>query len=255
MKRMVMIHQFFYKEMWKDFNLYIDKNKFTTISGANNCGKTTLLRILNRDIITDNMILIDERDINDYTISEYEDLVQGVFPKEILFSERTLEEEFSSINTKEEEIEEIVKGLKLSSTIQKLTKNLTDSEIVLAQIAIALLKKPKLLLLDNLHSILKEKTKDVIEFLKDLQTRQDLTIIQTTIHLEDSLLTDYLMILDQGIIALEGEPKEVLENDNHINRIGLDLPFMMDLSVKLRDYELIDHIELDKERLVDSLWK
>ena len=80
-------------------------------------------------------------------------------------------------------------------------------------------------------------------------------MVQTTIHLEDSLPTDVLYIFENGMIALEGKPIEVLENDTRINKIGLELPFMMDLSVKLRDYDLIDTIELDKERLVDSLWQ
>lgn len=255
MKRMIMIHQFFYKDLWKDFNLYIDKNKFTTISGPNNCGKTTLMRILNRDIITDNMILIDEKDINDYSIGEFSSTVQGVFPLEIIFQEKTVEEEIALYNINREEVGEIIKGLNISSTVKKQVKNLTVEEIVLVQIALALLKKPKIVLLDNIHPYLKERTKEVLEFLKKYQEKYELTMVQTTIHLEDSLPTDALYIFENGMIALEGKPIEVLENDTRINKIGLELPFMMDLSVKLRDYDLIDTIELDKERLVDSLWQ
>ena len=47
----------------------------------------------------------------------------------------------------------------------------------------------------------------------------------------------------------------MLEKDNIINKAGLELPFMMDLSVKLRDYDLIKDIELDMEKMVDNLWK
>ncbi len=254
MKRMIMIHQFFYKDLWKDFNLYIDKNKFTTISGPNNCGKTTLIRILNRDIITDNMILMNEIDINDYTIQEYSALVQCVIPLEIIFTERTLIEEINKIETSLDFRDEIIKGLKLTSVIQKQVKNLTSEEIVLSQIALALLRKPAILLLDNLHPYLKKRTKEIISFLKKYQVKTESTIIQTTTYLEDSIETDYLYILEKGQIVLEGEPREVFENDNRINKIGLDLPFMMDLSVKLKDYDLIDELEYDKERLVDQIW-
>ena len=77
----------------------------------------------------------------------------------------------------------------------------------------------------------------------------------TTNNLCDTLNTDYLYILNEGEVYLEGEPLEILEKDNILNKIGLDIPFMIDLSVKLRDYDLIENIELDKNRMVDILWK
>ena len=54
---------------------------------------------------------------------------------------------------------------------------------------------------------------------------------------------------------IEGNPIEIVEKDNIMNKAGLNLPFMIDLSVKLRDYELINCIEQDKDRMVDLLWK
>ena len=95
----------------------------------------------------------------------------------------------------------------------------------------------------------------MIEFLKSIQQSNEITIIITTIHLEESLLADYLYIIGDKKIALSGEPITVLANDNKINKLGLSLPFMMDLSVKLKDYDLIKEIELDKDRMVESLWK
>ena len=49
--------------------------------------------------------------------------------------------------------------------------------------------------------------------------------------------------------------REIIEKDNIMNKAGLNLPFMIDLSVKLRDYELVNCIEQDKDRMVDLLWK
>ena len=45
--------------LFSDFSLFIPENNFVTISGPNNCGKTTLMRILNREVITDNTILLN----------------------------------------------------------------------------------------------------------------------------------------------------------------------------------------------------
>ena len=40
-----------------------------------------------------------------------------------------------------------------------------------------------------------------------------------------------------------------------INKVGLDLPFMIDLTTKLKDYDLIKDIETDKDKLINKLWK
>ena len=76
-----------------------------------------------------------------------------------------------------------------------------------------------------------------------------------TTNLDNVLKTDYIYVINNSEIIIEGNPKEVLEKDNIINKAGLELPFMMDLSVKLRDYDLIKDIELDMDRMVNLLWK
>ena len=79
----------------------------------------------------------------------------------------------------------------------------------------------------------------------------------TTSNLEDTINCDYIYVIDNNVIAVEGKPIEVLQKDNILNRIGLELPFMIDLSVKLRDYDLIDDIDINMniDRMVDILWK
>lgn len=77
----------------------------------------------------------------------------------------------------------------------------------------------------------------------------------TATNLDISIETDYLYIIDKGNLELEGKPLEVLKNDNVINKIGLNIPFMIDLSVKLKDYDLIDKVELDYDRMIETLWK
>ena len=100
-----------------------------------------------------------------------------------------------------------------------------------------------------------KETKEVIEFLKKQQNEREITVVITTIHLEESLLADYLYIIGNKSVALEGQPIEVLQNDNKINKLGLSLPFMIDLSVKLKDYDLIKEVEIDKNRMIEKLWK
>jgi len=243
MAKIIEINNFSDDNLFENISISIEKNKFVTISGANSCGKTTLIRILNRDIITNSDIIVNDRNINDYTISEYTNLVQAVIPYEIV-----LEEELIDIIPKE-----LIKKLRLKDFINKRKEELTDKELILIEIAIALSNNPKILLLDDVFTYLDKK--EIEDVVKTIRTYKDLTTVLTTINLNDSLYTDYLYIIGDKKIKLKGEPLKVLEKDNIINKSGLNLPFMIDLSVKLKDYELLDSIELDKDRMVNKLWK
>jgi len=248
MTKIIEINSFSDDKLFENLNISVEKNTITTISGSNSCGKTTLMRILNREVITDNTILLNNININDYTIKDYTNLIQAVIPLEIVFNEKTLEKELNNLD--------LVKGLRIKSILNKDINTLTIKEKVLAQLAIAIDNKPEVLLLDNIFIYFNDKEKEeIFTFLRKYQKKYNLTVLLTTIDLKDSLYTDYLYIIGNKKIILEGTPLEVLEKDNILNKVGLNIPFMADLSVKLKDYDLLDSIILDKDRMVDILWK
>ena len=244
-----------------NLDISIEKNTISTFSGANNCGKTTLIRILSKLLDIESEITLENKKISDYKLEEYNEIVKSVIPKEITFDEINIEEElynkcYLEYKEKEQIINYIIKGLKIKKILTKDIKTLNSREITLTQIAIALINKPKLLLIDSLDIYFNlEDQKTIINFLKDYISTYGLTVVITTTDLEISLETDYLYIIDKGDLVLSGAPQEVLQKDNVINKIGLNIPFMIDLSVKLRDYELIKDIETDYDRMIDALWK
>ena len=249
MKNSIMLYNFFDDYLFENLNILVPKDNFITISGPNNCGKTTLLRILNREIITENKVIIENRGINNYKIEEYSKTVQCVIPLETVFDETTVEEELLNINNK---IDKVVSGLKIKKILTKNIKELTNKEIILIQIAKAILSNPEILLLDDISLYFNNKEKkDIFTYLR----KQKITVVYATISLEDALYSDYLYIISDKKVALEGNPLYILQKDNIINKIGLKLPFMVDLSVKLNDYELIDKQILDPKEMVDELWK
>jgi ABC-type cobalamin/Fe3+-siderophores transport system ATPase subunit len=187
-----------------------------------------------------------------YPIEEYTKTVKYVIPLEKIPKEETLEEELYNETNNSKEVEEILKGLKIKRIANKRIKELDNKEFVLYQIATALISKPKILLLDSIDTVLgEEESIEVLSFLKE----QDLTVVYTTINLDTTLICDSLYIIGDRKVALKGTPLEVLKYDNIINKIGLNIPFMVDLSVKLKDYDLVKNIELNQERMLDLLWK
>ena len=252
-----------YKDVFDDFSLGIEENKFITIAGPNNCGKTTLLRMLNNQIEINNTITLYDLKLEDYKLTDLYQILKVIIPGEINFVTNTLEEELKyyleQLNISKEELtsryKNVIKDLKLSKYQTSNLNNLTIKEIIKVQLALAFIYKPSIIFIDDISLYFDQKEiNQIIEILKKYK-EDNTTIVLITSSLEIALLSDYLYVINESKIMIEGNPIEIIEKDNIMNKAGLNLPFMIDLSVKLRDYELINCIEQDKDRMVDLLWK
>ena len=76
-----------------------------------------------------------------------------------------------------------------------------------------------------------------------------------TSNVEDTLFTDYTLVLYNKINAIDGKTLEVLKEEKILKRLGLNIPFYLDLSIQLKLYGLINKTYLNKEDLVKHLWK
>lgn len=252
-----------YLNIFNDFSIAIENEKFITVSGSNNCGKTTLIRIIDGQVPINNTITLYGRPYESYKVTDISSIIQTIIPLEITAFQNTLEDEMlyqmnetASKSEKNKLIKTIAKQFKITKLLTKTVDNLKNKEKIYFQIALALIKNPKIIVIDDLSPYFnKQELITITEILREYNQNNKTTIIMVTSLLDCNLYSDYSYILDQGKIVLEGNPKEVLERDNILNKAGLNLPFMIDLSVKLKDYDLIKNVELDMDRLVDILWK
>lgn len=244
--------------VFKEFNISFIKDQFITISGPNNCGKTTLIRAIDRQINTSNCIFLNSTEINEIQTDTYYKKVKTLIPLEYNFSQKTLEDEIDiyTTNKNQEIVKDLLKRLKLNKFKEELIIDLSEQEKLKLQLLICLMEIPEVLLIDNISNYFDKKTNEnILSIIKEFQKENHITIIMTTSNLNDTIKSDYLYIINDSKIILEGQPLEVLQKDNVLNKIGLNLPFMIDLSVKLRDYDLIENIEVDMNRMVNTLWK
>lgn len=113
-----------------------------------------------------------------------------------------------------------------------------------------LLLKNKIIFFNVLNNLNEDKVKSLYNFLKENKIK----FINVTNDMELVLCTDYLIIYDKDKIIIEGNTLEVLKQEKLLKRVGLNLPFIVELSLLLKDYSLISEIYLDKESLVNKLW-
>lgn len=89
----------------------------------------------------------------------------------------------------------------------------------------------------------------------DFLRKKNVNFINITNNSELALLTKYTTIYKDDKIVLEGETLKVMENDSIFRKLGLKIPFMINLSILLKDYGVINEIETDMDSLRDKLWK
>ncbi len=265
MKNIISVNNLSYKKIFSDISFDIEKGSFTVISGSNNCGKTTLIKLLSGLITTEKMIEFDSNyieDINKTKLFLNEGIV--ILNEKFNFIFDKVRDEISFVldnldlseDDKETRYNEVVSLLKIKKYEGLNPNTLNRKEKILVLLALSIIHKPKVLFLDDICLMMNRcEKKTIIEILHKINKEWGITIVMSTSKLEEAVTTDYIYIINNGNIALSGKPKEVLKDDNVINKLGLSMPFMIDLSIKLKDYDLIDDVILDMEGMVDLLWK
>ena len=153
------------------------------------------------------------------------------------------------------EISYIAKLFKIEKILLLEPSNLNNSTKQKVAIASALIHKPKILMLDeSLHQLDNKDKKIVFKALETYKKEHDLTIILITHNQEDTILSDRIIVIDKQKIILDGKVEEVYTKEKILYNLGIEIPFIIKLSINLKLYDLIDEIYLDKDKLVNKLW-
>lgn len=253
------------KKVFHGLSMTIEKGSFTTIIGNNKSGKTTLIKLICGLLDGQKSIIAGYAYVNNQRIHDnsrffgvvFSD-VEGKFLFDNVYKEMAfpLENLNIPVDKIEDKIIEIAKEFAITEMLDKKIEDLTNSEKQELLVAISLLHEPKMLLLDNAFSMMTKKTKEkILKILKNRIQKDHLTVLLTTMNLEEIVDSNYTYVLNEGNIVMEGNPLQILKEDRVLNKVGLELPFMIDLSLKLEFYELLTGIITDMDRMVDILWK
>lgn len=239
------------------FKMEIPLNSFTIITGSNNSGKSLLLKVLASLVDSKNKVNYNKNIIKSSTdIAYFNDFVFNFSNvlKTIRYPLECLGLDDDKINKL---VKDVSKDLKITKLLDSKISNLTYYEKLRVVLASFLISNPKLLLLDDpclyLSPLEKEEFMGILEQLRS----RGITIIMSCSSLDEVIYTinSTLYVLDKGKIISSGDSLKVLSNDSLLNKVGLELPFMVDLSVKLEYYNLVDKINMSPLGMVMNLWK
>ncbi len=202
-----------------DIDLVINSGETVGIIGSTGSSKTTLVQLIPRLYDTvDGEVKVAGVNVKDYDLNVLRDAVAMVLQKNVLFSGTIRENmQWGNKNATDEEILHAMKlaqidNLNLEKYIEQGGTNVSGGQKQRLCIARALLKKPKILILDDSTSAVDTKTDALIrKALKEyIPQTTKIIIAQRIASVQDS---DKIIIMDGGTITAMGTHNELLSTN------------------------------------------
>lgn len=203
-------------------NLEVMKGKITGLVGPDGAGKTTLIRLMTGLLVQDS----GELNVLGFDMPKHSKEVQsliGYMPQKFgLYEDLSVEENLNlyanlqSIDkkTQQHRIDELLNFTSLFDFKSFLASELSGGMKQKLGLACALIKKPKLLLLDEpgvgVDPISRRELWSMVQSL----LQDDVGVVWSTAYLDEASLFDDVVLLNNGEIIFQGEPKKLTDSMN-----------------------------------------
>ena len=219
------------RKLFENFNLKIKKNEKVALVGHSGCGKTTLIKLLNRLYdVKKGEILIDGKDIREFKQESIRGET-GIVPQEAILFDDTIYNNIKFANPKasREEVLQAIKFAQLDKIILNFPKKentivgergvkLSGGEKQRVSIARAILANKKVLVLDEATSALDSETESEIQ--KDLyKLMEGRTAIMIAHRLSTIMAADTIVVMKEGKIIQKGSHDELIKQKGEYNKL------------------------------------
>ncbi|MGL5692482.1 MAG: energy-coupling factor transporter ATPase [Peptostreptococcaceae bacterium] len=250
----------------ENLNLDIKKGEFLVIIGHNGSGKSTLSKNLNAilmptkgDIYIDGMNTKDEDKLWDIRqtagmVFQNPDnqIVATVVEEDVAFGPENLGIEPKEIRKR---VDESLRSVGIYELKDRQPHLLSGGQKQRVAIAGIIAMKPKCIIFDEATAMLDPSgRKEVMKTIKRLNKEENISVIHITHFMEEAVDAHRVIVMEKGKKVLEGTPREVFSNVDKLKNIGLDVPYMTELSTELNKAGLdIDSDILTVDEMVMKL--
>ncbi len=205
----------------KEFNMEIEEGEFIVFVGPSGCGKSTTLRMIaGLEDITEGELIIDGEVANDLSSKERD--IAMVFQSYALYPHMKVKDnigyglklrKYDKAEIKKH-VEAVSADLGLSEYLERLPKNLSGGQRQRVALGRAMIRKPKMFLMDeplsNLDAKLRASTRTEIARLH--REKGVVTIYVTHDQVEAMTMADRIVVMSMGEVQQIGSPKELYLN-------------------------------------------
>ncbi|MEF9840189.1 MAG: amino acid ABC transporter ATP-binding protein [Lachnospiraceae bacterium] len=199
-------------DVLKDISLTVEEGQVLVIIGPSGSGKSTLLRCATNLETPDSGDIIYHGEFGlvfqNFNLFPHYSVMKNITDAPIRVQKRKKEEVYK-------EAKELLRKMGLEDKEHAYPYQLSGGQQQRVSIARALAKNPQILFFDEPTSALDpELTGEILKVIKDLAAEKMTMVIVTHEMNFAKNVADYILFMDNGLIAMEGKPEEVFESKN-----------------------------------------
>jgi energy-coupling factor transport system ATP-binding protein len=228
-----------------DVSLDVNRGEWLSIIGHNGSGKSTLAKLFNglvipgRGLVTvDGLSTRDDeqrkriRQIVGMVFQDPENqIVATIVEEDVAFGPENLGLPRAEIR---ERVADAMRRLEIEDLRQRAPHQLSGGQKQRVAIAGVLAMHPAVLVLDESTAMLDPSGRaDVLEAAERLH-RDGVTIVAITHFMSEVVLADRVVVLAEGRVALEAEPRALFAQPDRLRQLELDVPQVTEIAARLR---------------------
>ena len=244
----------------------IKKGDFVAVLGHNGSGKSTLAKHVNGLLLpTEGTVWVGDMDPRDEEhiwdvrktagmVFQNPDnqIIGNIVEEDVGFGPENI-----GVPTEEiwKRVEESLKAVGMTAYRLQSPNKLSGGQKQRVAIAGVMAMKPECIILDEPTAMLDPNgRREVIRTIHELNRAEGITVLLITHYMEEAIEADRIIVMDDGRIVMDGQPREIFSRVKELKSHGLDVPQVTELAWELKEagMPLTDGI-LSREELVEQL--
>lgn len=251
----------------KNVSLNIDKGELVAVLGHNGSGKSTLAKHLN-GILTaqsgdvevagyntkdeDNIFNLRSR-VGMVFQNPDNQLVATIVEEDVAFALENLGVEPKEIRKR---VDEALEAVGMSEFKLSQPHKLSGGQKQRVAIAGVLAMSPDCIVLDEPTAMLDPKGRaQVMDTIIKLNRERGITVVLITHFMEEAALCDRIVVMNDGEVFLDGEPKEVFKHAQKLKDVGLAVPDVTSLCNSLQKLGVEIETSINKDEFIENIQK
>lgn len=248
----------------KDVSFKIPKGSYTTIVGHNGSGKSTIAKLLIGLLkAKSGEIKILGNTLNEENVYSLRNHVGIVFQNpdnqfigstvadDIAFG---LENHCVPQEQMQAIIEDVAARVNMSDFLDSEPTKLSGGQKQRVAIAGILAIAPDIIIFDESTSMLDPQGKASInEQIQKLHDERNITILSITHDMEEVAQSEYVIVLKDGKVEMQGTPKQIFDHKGKLKEMKLELPFALSFSEKLKNEGIFKDSYCTLDEVVNAL--